>query len=259
MPSDKSAYNRTKPFDKKKYKDVVPIGDDERPDPFDNEDEEVQEKPSPQKVLCCRYGIPVLLLTLADYIYNYMSYEGYSEILKDIFSLLTFLCLKNNLCKAQVFKGDGIFHLLNLINNDCSQAIVMLDKLTVEDNIGSFISKNVFDSLANFWKKTIDKVAVDFDTTKSDPHNFNFTPYLNMLLMNRFYDKLFKKPFFNEREMIKCMMIIQQQIYINMADKFIPKAIEYLESKEMVENASLMIDNEYLKIDNEHKLVEKIH
>jgi len=134
----------------------------------------------------------------------------------------------------------------------------MLDKLTEEKNIGNFISKNVFDALIEYWKETIDKVADDFDTI-TDPKGFNFLPYLNMFLMNRFYDKLFKKPFFNEREMIKNMMMVQQSLYIKMADKFLPKAIEYLESKDVSENHSLMIGNEWFKINCEHKLVFKIY
>jgi len=157
-----------------------------------------------------------------------------------------------NLCKAQIFKGDGWFHFMNLVQSNCSQAIIFLDKLTDEKNIGSYVSKNVFDSLVSYFKSNVKRVSQESDSTEDS--SFDFIPYFNLMLMNRFWDKLFKKPAFNEREAIKNMTVLQQSVYIHLAEKFIPKAIALLEDPDMESNYELMFDNENFMIGEEEKL-----
>ena len=76
--------------------------------------------------------------------------------------------------------------------------------------------------------------------------------------MNRFWDNLFKKKFFNERERIKNMLILQQAVFAPCADLFIPKGIEMLEDEMMVKNEGLMLDPEVYKLKNEEMMVHTI-
>ena len=57
----------------------------------ENEDDDTDEGKKPDeipkkdKIIACRYGIPILLLALADYLYGYMDFENCGFLHKDIF------------------------------------------------------------------------------------------------------------------------------------------------------------------------------
>ena len=230
----------------------IAVEREEGEDDDTDEGKKPDEIPKKGKIIACRYGIPILLLALADYLYGYMDFEYCGFLHKDIFGQLGSLSNNANLCKAQIFKGDGWFHFMNLVQRNCSQAIIFLDKLTDEKNIGSYVSKNVFDSLVSYFKSNVKRVSQESDSNEDS--SFDFIPYFNLMLMNRFWDKLFKKPAFNEREAIKNMTVLQQSVYIHLAEKFIPKAIALLEDPDMESNYELMFDNENFKIGEEEKL-----
>lgn len=78
-------------------------------------------------------SVPLLLITLVDYMtdlmlprfvenscgINFSIFPQQRQILedttKDVYSLLLAICNDNNLAKAQIFKGVGQFHLINLL------------------------------------------------------------------------------------------------------------------------------------------------
>ena len=67
---------------------------------------------------------------------------------------------------------------MNLIENNCSMAIILLDKLTSERNIGSFISKNIFDALADYYDNALKVITNDVEE-QENPDTFNWLAYLN--------------------------------------------------------------------------------
>ena len=135
-------------------------------------------------------------------------------------------------------------------------AITMLDSLTSEKNIGSFISKNIFDALVNYYDRTIKFVTNDSEGS-DDPQDFTtrWRSYFNLLLMNRFYDKLLKQKTVNEREQIKNMTSLQQVVYKPLAEMFIVRSIQYLESDDMRDNYQMMIPTEEIEIGHEQSLL----
>jgi len=50
-----------------------------------DEGKKPDEIPKKGKIIACRYGIPILLLALADYLYGYMDFEYCGFLHKDIF------------------------------------------------------------------------------------------------------------------------------------------------------------------------------
>ena len=63
--------------------------------------------------------------------------------------------------------------------------------------------------------------------------DFNHIPYLFLLIMNRFWDNLFKRTFLNERMRVRNMLALQEAMFIHMSDSLLPIAIRILEDKEM--------------------------
>jgi hypothetical protein len=63
--------------------------------------------------------------------------------------------------------------------------------------------------------------------------DFNHIPYLFCLIMNRFWDNLFKRTFLNERMRVRNMLSLQEVLYIEMSRYILPTTVRILEDKEM--------------------------
>ena len=172
-----------------------------------------------------------------------------------IFSSIYRLAADNNIGKAQIFKGHGVRHLFSMIKRNLAQPIILCNQLTKEINIGAFVSKNCFSLFVGQYERLITYVNKDFDRSLNNK-NFECNYYVNMILMSRFFDNLFKKTFINERQRIANMLTLQQKLYKPIADVFIPKGIEILENEHMRQmNPDLLISRtEILKIGNEKEL-----
>lgn len=86
----------------------------------------------------------------------------------------------NNLGKAQLFKGDGAYHLLNLLGRfDIGTAIFLL-KITNEINIGTYISRGLFSDISQIYNKCLLSVVGSFEPNikniqcKTKSHNAEF-------------------------------------------------------------------------------------
>jgi hypothetical protein len=184
------------------------------------------------KFTMCRYSIVGLLLAIADYLSEAIPRpEDHSKILDLIFEIVYRLAADNNIGKAQIFKGHGARHLFNMIARNLPQPIIMCIQLTKEVNIGAYVAKNCFTRFANHYETLIKYIHTDFD--KSSRQDFNQRYYTNMILMNRFFDNLFKKTFINERQRIANMLVLQHKLYKTIAKVFIPRGIDILEDPQM--------------------------
>jgi hypothetical protein len=207
------------------------------------------------KFTMCRYSIVGLLLAIADYLSEAIPRpEDHSKILDIIFDIVYRLAADNNIGKAQIFKGHGVRHLFNMIERNLPQPIIMCIQLTKEVNIGAFVAKNCFTRFADHYETLIKYIHTDFD--KSSRQDFNQRYYTNMILMNRFFDNLFKKTFINERQRIANMLVLQQKLYKTIAKVFIPRGINILEDPQMRQMwpADLIDRQEILKMGKEKEL-----
>lgn len=125
-------------------------------------------------------SVPLLLISQLDY-YHQLQLENHHDIkgimflqnkdwyfkiyhfLQDIFEVLTNLLQHNNYAKAQIFKGDGFYHLLSLIKRTNLNAVIMMLKLTDEVNIASYFSNYMFTDYQVVYKKVIKQVVKTFD------------------------------------------------------------------------------------------------
>lgn len=67
--------------------------------------------------------------------------------------------MDNNNAKAQIFKGDGLFHLQTLIDDNTSLCIEMLINLSEEENIAGFICSHVFKNIDDYYDQLISDVV----------------------------------------------------------------------------------------------------
>ena len=202
-----------------------------------------------------RQSVPLLLQAVADYVSDMMEFEHYGKALTVIFKLIYTICKNNNLGKAQIFKGDGCFHLLNLVRRNNTQCIILLIQLTEELNIGAFVSKNLFVELSNHYGDLLDLVRSKWDSDKDDA-NYDASLLYTLLMMNRFFDNLFKRTFINERERMKNMLLLQQILFRVSSEVLIPSAIDILENEDMrQENPQNLIDKDKFKMGDEIDLI----
>jgi len=118
-----------------------------------------------------RQAVPLLVLALLDYLTDYLQdlYTDASNGLNfsintnirhqiedcstTFFDVLVQICEDNNLAKAQIFKGDGAFHLINLLKKqDICTAIFML-KITKEINIGAYITSSFYKQIQQVYEE----------------------------------------------------------------------------------------------------------
>ena len=308
--------------DKKRDDDAIKVGDNI----FDMLNIVMTElknlsKDTEMCVSMSRQSLPLLILTLMDYISDYLSSlfmrtemnlniavntnirHQMEEFGMAILDVLYKICVDNNLAKAQVFKGDGAFHLLNLLNRQDVTTAIFMNKMTAEINIGAYITAGLYQALQDVYTATLTDVIASFDPTdenmkdpdqpeevledKPDPirgserkkkstsfseaptnnqsdskritlmvgddkshkpdvvkagrlilpciesKHYNHIPYVFLIVLNRFWDNLFKRVFLNERMRVRNMLALQEALYQKMNDNMIPIAIKILEDPEM--------------------------
>ena len=128
-------------------------------------------------------------------------------------------------------------------------------QLTDELNIGAFVSKNLFRDLASHYGDLLDLVRSKWDFDKDDA-NYDPSPFYTLLMMNRFFDNLFKRTFINERERMKNMLLLQQILFRVSSEVLIPSCIDILEDEAMrQENPENLIDKSKFKMKEEIDLI----
>lgn len=130
-----------------------------------------------QASLC---GIPTLLLAVMDYSQEQLNpttrqthkditftvndqiQNQMLDVFYSIFDQLYEICTENSEALAQVFKGDGLFHLIRqLVGRDLA-TISFLNRLTSEDNIADYFQTQIFSNLLIIYKTVIDTVIGSF-------------------------------------------------------------------------------------------------
>jgi hypothetical protein len=207
-----------------------------------------------------------------------------------MFDLVIKICADNNLAKSQIFKGDGWFHLHNIVKREFSPVFSLLNKLTKELNIGAYIAKFLLNDIVAYYENVVESVLEIFDEITLDPGGPGVTGHgegsgdglmglgdsipesvetrinrdrasiissiLNLILMNRFIDNLFKRTFINERERLRNMFLLQQAIFRPVAEIFLPNAIAILENDTLRRtDPNHFIPSDLLKFGNEDALI----
>lgn len=137
-------------------------------------------------VSMARQGLPLLILTLLDYISDYLAglfmrtdfhlnisvntniRHQMEEFGMAILDVLHTICVDNNLAKAQIFKGDGSFHLLNLLRRQDITTIIFMNKMTSEINIGAYIAGGLYQALQDIYTHSISDTIASFDPNEAN-------------------------------------------------------------------------------------------
>lgn len=84
----------------------------------------------------------------------------------------------NSIAKGHIFKGIGSQHLERLLSKNVPMALVLLIYLTNENNIGAYVSKNMFLIVSKIYNYLLKQVESDFDNNL-DPGLIDVNTYLN--------------------------------------------------------------------------------
>ena len=220
-------------------------------------------------------SVPLALIALIDYITEYFGPEV-RQINREIFSTLTQLCKNNNYCKAQLFKGDGLYHLKKLLNRPDKDTFLFINKLCNEDNIAFFLGRDLFSELMTILEKYNriiiaevfgDKSGIDKFTLRKEASSASLREHFNFvessaifILMNKIVTKIFQKQFLNEREKLQSALMAQEVLYSGLCKHYLPRMLQILSDKTLkMENTQEKLLNKRIFMnDSESELVQKL-
>jgi hypothetical protein len=121
-------------------------------------------------VAIVKESIPLMLLALADYTTEYFMDSSERKMFeKSLFSVLYKICTNNNNCKGQIFKGEALKHLINLINRENNACFFFLNRICdSDDNIALFLGRGLFSEIIRVYKKFQIEVIEDFKIASKD-------------------------------------------------------------------------------------------
>ncbi len=215
-------------------------------------------------VALVKESIPLALIALVDYITEYFGPEV-RVVNRQIFNKLAALCRNNNYCKAQLFKGDALFHLRKLLNKPDKDAFLFINSLcNEEDNIAFFLGRELFSELMMILEKynktivsevfgdksVLDKFAEKFESgSVTGREAFKFQESCAIfILMNKIVANIFQKEFLNEREKLQSALMAQEVLYHDVCKNYLPKLLELL-SDESLKSSSEPIINKSIFAD----------
>jgi hypothetical protein len=109
--------------------------------------------------------------------------------MRDIFSILASLSVDNNPCKAQMLKGDGLYHLVRLLERSNRNCFAFLVNITdSEENIAAFVEHGLLEKLLIIYENHIFQIAYQLDDLKG---NCKVSKWLLLITLNKFISKLF--------------------------------------------------------------------
>ena len=179
------------------------------------------------KVAVVKESIPLKLIALTHYCSDgYFSREVYKTVSKECFSLLRIICLGNNFCKSQIFKGESLFHFRKLLAlfDEGSIAFVYWFVRT-ENNAAIFLGREVFSFMLRLYQKLSDEICHKLDID-NPIESLQVEKWATLLVLSRFMIKLFSRNFLNERERIQNQLLTQEVMFANLNRKYLPILIQ---------------------------------
>lgn len=166
-------------------------------------------------------SVPLGLLALADYISSHFG-PSVSIVNKTIFDALQLMLNNNNYCKAQIFKGDGLFHLKRIVERMDPEVFTFLFHISAESNIAFFIDRSFITLILEKFEILCQSLM------NSRPETMNIQDGLKFLLLCKMLTRFFKKTFLNDREKLQVSLLAQQSIYLEFTKYYLPTLLEYL-------------------------------
>ena len=122
------------------------------------------------RVAVVKESVPLMILALADYITEYFDDSKERKwLVKDLFNVLYDICTGNNNCKGQIFKGDGLRHLTQLIDRENNACFFFLSRICdSDDNIAIFLGRGFFSEIIRVYKKFQNEILEDYRFAAND-------------------------------------------------------------------------------------------
>ena len=138
------------------------------------------------------------------------------------------------MAKAQVFKDQGLRHLIRLMHRHNKHAFLFLAELTSETNVSVYVTGVVFEEIIQIYNNYLEDVLGDLDDMNTD--EFDTDSWLLLLMLNKFLDRLFKCQFESEQIKLTTALKAQESLFEPLAIRILPKFIEMIESDEETKN-----------------------
>lgn len=177
------------------------------------------------KIALVKESIPQKLVSFVDYCSEYLEGKAYVPIAKMCFGLLGDLSENNNFCKAQLFKGDSLFHLRKLLSKFDLDAFTLLFRVCSEVNSSVFLGKEVFNMFLGFYENFNSEICKNLDL-ENPSHNLNKESCGTLLLMTKYLHRLFSKSFLNETDKLQNILLTQEVMFKSLTQLYIPLLIK---------------------------------
>jgi Ion transport protein len=176
------------------------------------------------KVALVRESVPLKLVALAHYCWEYLDAKAYSAVAKEIFDILGDISASNNFAKSQLFKGECLFHLSKLLSKFDIDAFMLLFKICNEDNASVFLGKEMFNIFLNLYEKFNGEICKNLDL-ENPAKGLNVENCGTLLLMTKYMHKLFSRLFLNETDKLQNMLLTQEAMFKSMSSLYLPLLI----------------------------------
>lgn len=211
------------------------------------------------KVAVVKESIPLMLVCMADYCTGYFEEPISSNISKDCFRMLLTLCQNNNFAKAQIFKGECLFHFRQLLARFDPESFMFLFNLCEERNVAVFLGREVFSYFLRLYEKFNNDICKGLDI--DDPtRGLNIEKCGTLLLMSKFLLKLFSRTFLNEREKLQNILLTQESMFETVIVKYLPILLKL--TNELAQESSsrevTTVTNDLYRDGNEALLLKRL-
>ena len=191
---------------------------------------------------------------------RYFNQETYDKISMYCFDAISALTRNNNFSKAQMFKGDGFYHLKKLLSNLDIQAFMYLFTLSSEPNSAAILGRDVFYIFLQTYESFNKEICTDLQDhadLAQTTNRMDVTKCGTLLVMLKFLTKIITKPFLNESEKLRTMMLTQEIIFEHISKTFLPILCQFIEG--YCDKTITDSDRKSLKLTPEHFLSHKEH
>ena len=190
-------------------------------------------------------SVPLSFVALVNYTNEYFEAKV-KTINKTIFEHLLNYCTNNTYCKAQIFKGDSLFHLKKLLHRPDKNTYLFINRLCQEEDIAFYLGRDLFGEIVGIFEKfnkTVSKEVFGFSQKANGERKFNKEDEFDHLsfndncaifiLMSKIITKIFRKTFLNEREKLQSALLAQEAIFPSLSNFYLPKMIELLNDPDL--------------------------
>jgi len=187
------------------------------------------------KFALVKENIPILLLALCNYVDQFFKPSNILRgIFRDVFMVLESISKHNNACKAQIFRGDGLYHFNKLVDAQNKYTFYFLNGLCDDENIAIYLTRGFLPDLIRVYVEFQNKIVNKMTPLASSSSLItlenieDFDEWSLYIILTKLLISIMTKRFKSEIEKQKACLMIQEAIYPHLCNNLLPRMLGLL-------------------------------